>query len=84
MLRITRVDTLDDETLDIELSNGHLILFSMQDLLDGDPAYASLRGKLPFPCPVNEGGGLRWDDGPRLALSEILSMLARQGGETAK
>lgn len=84
MLRITRVDTLDDETLDIELSNGHLILFSMHDLLDSSPAYAPLRGKIPFPCPVNEGAVLRWDDGPRLALSEILLMLSRQNGEAAR
>ena len=39
---MTRVDTLDNATLDIELSNGHLILFSMKRLLKENLAYAPL------------------------------------------
>ena len=82
MLRILQVDTLDDSTLDIELSNGHLVLFSMKPLLDHNPAYASLRGKVPFPCPVNQGVSLCWPDGPVLALDDILALLAQQNEET--
>lgn len=78
MLQITRVDTLDDATLDIELSNGHLILFSMKPLLDNAPAYAPLKGKIPFPRPVNEGSGIHWGTGQRLSLKEILELLAKQ------
>lgn len=81
MLQITQVDTLDDATLDIELSNGHLILFSMKPLLDNDPAYAALKGKVPFPRPVNEGTSIRWPDGPRLGLEDILALLAKQDEE---
>ncbi len=75
ILRIVRVDTLDDTTLDIELSNGHLILFSMKSLLEHDPAYASLREKAPLPCPVNQGAGIHWQNGPTLRLEDILHML---------
>lgn len=81
MLRISRVDTLDDLTLDIELNNGHLILFSMKYLLEHDPAYAPLRGKIPFPCPVNGGVSLHWKNGPTLKLDDILMLLAEQEEE---
>lgn len=80
-LQITRVDTLDDATLDIELSNGHLILFSMESLLDKDPGYAALKGKIPLPRPVNDGISIHWRDGPRLGLDEILALLAKQDEE---
>lgn len=76
--RMIRVDTLDDATLDIELSNGHLILFSMKALLEHNPAYADLRGKVPFPRPVNDGASMHWQNGPRLELKEILFLLAEQ------
>lgn len=81
-LQITRVDTLDDGTLDIELSNGHLILFSMKSLLDNDPGYAALKGEIPLPRPVNDGISIHWRDGPRLGLDEILALLAKQEGQT--
>lgn len=75
MLRISRVDTVDDQTLDIELSNGHLILFCIKPLLDADPAYAGLKGKEPLPPPQTDGYNILWPGGPRLALNDILSML---------
>ncbi len=78
MLQISRVDTLDDQTLDIELNNGHLILFSMKSLLEHDPAYASLRGKVPLPCPVNQGVSIHWQGGPTLMLEDLLVLLANQ------
>ena len=76
MLYITRADTLDDAMLDIELSNGHLILFSLKTLLEENPAYAPLQGRLPLPRPINEGRSLRWENGPVLSLEEILTLLA--------
>jgi len=82
MLRIVRVDTLDDSTLDIELNIGHLILFSMKHLLDSDPDYAFLQGKVPFPCPINTGFGISWQNGPALRLDNILALLAVHNGES--
>lgn len=81
MLKISRVDTVDDQTLDIELNNGHLILFSMKPLLESDPAYAGLKGKEPLPRPKTDGQSILWQGGPRLALEDILAMLKMQGGE---
>lgn len=75
MLQITRVDTLDDYTLDIELSNGHLILLSLKSLLEKDPNYSSLRGEIPFPCPINDGEGVHWEKGPSLSLNKIFALL---------
>jgi len=43
MLQITRVDVVDDWTLDIKLSNGHLILFDMRRLMKFDPTYEVLQ-----------------------------------------
>ncbi len=82
MLRILRVDTLDDQMLDIELNNGHLILFSMRFLLEHNPAYAYLRGKIPLPCPVNQGVSIHWQGGPTLALEDILVLLVNHDEET--
>ena len=81
MLQIVRVDTLDDLTLDIELNNGRLILFSMAHLLEHDPFFAPLRGRIPFPCPVNKGVSLHWKNGPTLRLDDILVLLAEHKEE---
>lgn len=81
MLKISRVDTVDDQTLDIELSNGHLILFSMKSLLKTDPAYQALSGQVPFPRPKTDGLSILWKNGPKLALEDILAMLKAQENE---
>ncbi|MDD4715957.1 MAG: hypothetical protein PHT34_05385 [Oscillospiraceae bacterium] len=81
MLRITRVDTLDDQTLDIELSNGHLILFNMTALLNNDPAFTTLRQRIPLPCPKTDGDHIRWRGGPQIGLDEILGMIGREDAE---
>lgn len=79
ILTITRVDTLDNQTLDIELSNGSLILFNLRPLLDEDPAYACLRAEALLPRPRTDGKSIFWPGGPRLALGEIMTLLNRQG-----
>lgn len=78
MLKINRVDVVDDWTLDIELSNGHLILFDTRRLAEIDPAYASLRKLEVLPRPSTDGQSVYWQDGPRLGLSEIMTLLNRQ------
>jgi len=78
LLRITRVDTVDDWTLDIELSNGHLILFDMQQLLGSDSAYAILQKSEVLPRPSTDGQSIYWRDGPRLSLEKIMTLLNRQ------
>ncbi|AET67883.1 Protein of unknown function (DUF2442) [Desulfosporosinus orientis DSM 765] len=79
MLRITRVDIVDDWTLDIELSNGHLILFDTRRLLETAPGYGILRKNEVLTRPRTDGQNIFWQDGPRLTLEEIMALLNRQG-----
>lgn len=78
MSEIIRVDTLDNQTLDIELSNGNLILFNLASLLKGDPDYAGLGREEVLPRPQTDGRSVFWRDGPRLGLEEIMERLTRQ------
>lgn len=78
MLQITRVDIVDGQTLDIELSNGHLILFDTRRLLEADPTYGVLRNLEVLPRPSTDGKSIFWRDGPRLVLEEILTQLTVQ------
>ncbi|SHO43178.1 hypothetical protein [Anaerocolumna xylanovorans] len=78
MLQITRVDIIDGQTLDIELSNGHLILFDTQRLPETDHSYDSLRDLEVLPRPSTDGQSIFWRDGPRLALGDILRWLTVQ------
>lgn len=78
MPRIIRVDTLDNQTLDIEFSNGNLILFNLAPLLKGNSDYACLGREALLPKPQTDGLSIFWHDGPRLGMEEIMAQLARQ------
>lgn len=81
MLQITRVDIVDGQTLDIELNNGHLILFDTRRLLETNPSYDSLRNLQALPRPNTDGRNIFWCDGPRIALEEILEWLSTQANK---
>jgi len=74
MLQITRVDIVDGQTLDIELSNGHLILFDTQRLTNH--SYDSLRNLEALPRPSTDGQSIFWQNGPIITLEEILQWLS--------
>jgi len=76
MLQITRVDILDGQTLDIELSNGHLILFDTRRLPETNQSYNSLRELEALPRPSTDGRSIFWQDGPKITLEEILRWLS--------
>lgn len=78
MLQITRVDILDGQTLDIELNNGHLILFDTRQLSKTNHTYDSLRALESLPRPRTDGDSIFWQDGPRIALKDILEWLSVQ------
>ena len=78
MLQITRVDIVDGQTLDIELSNGHLILFDTRQLPQIDHTYDSLRNLDCLPRPSTDGQSIFWQDGPRITLADILKWLSIQ------
>ena len=77
MLRIVSMDVLDGDTLDIELSNGHIIL-SETDVLFRDPVFAAFFHTQPLYRPKTDGGSLYCADGPRYSLDELMALL-RQG-----
>lgn len=74
MLQITRVDILDGQTLDIELSNGHLILFDTRCLPKSDHRYDGLGALELLPRPGTDGRSVYWRDGQRITLEEIMEM----------
>lgn len=78
MLEITRVDVVDSQTLDIELNNGHLILFDTRRLTETGRGYDALRDMEVLPRPETDGQSVFWHDGTRLALTEIFSLLTKQ------
>ena len=77
-LQITRVDIVDGQTLDIELSNGHLILFDTRCLPETNQSYNSLRDLEVLPRPSTDGQSIFWQNGPRIALDNILKWLTLQ------
>lgn len=78
MLLINRVDILDGQTLDIQLNNGHLILFDTQRLPESDHTYDSLRNMEVLPRPNTDGHSIFWQNGPRITLENILQWLSIQ------
>jgi hypothetical protein len=81
VLQITRVDIVDGQTLDIELNNGHLILFDTQRLPQADHTYDSLRDLEVLPRPNTDGQSIFWRDGLRISLEDILRWLSMQTGK---
>ncbi len=78
MLEIIRVDILDGQTLDIELNNGHLILFDTKRLPKSGQDYDKLRHLEVLPRPSTDGQSIFWRDGPKIALVDILHWLSLQ------
>lgn len=69
---------MDGQTLDIELSNGHLILFDTRYLPTTDGRYDKLRDLEILPRPITDGDCIFWQEGPSIALDEILRWLLTQ------
>lgn len=80
MPQIIRVDILDGQTLDIELSNGHLILFDTQRLPRRDHSYDTLRATELLTRPETDGQSVYWAGGPRIELSKIMELVTGQAG----
>jgi hypothetical protein len=79
MLKITRVDTLDDEMIDIELSNGSIILLDMKPR-QNDPAYARLWSDGLIVRPRTDGSKIFWGDLKDdicISLDSVFEMLAQ-------
>ena len=81
MCRITRVDTLDNQTLDIQFDSGHVLLLDL-NALRGDPAIAQLLDSGDWCRPRTDGAAVYWRDGPRLTAEQLIDQLTQGGNDT--
>lgn len=76
MAYIVRVSALDDDTIDIELNNGNLILLDMKPLM-AIQEFAELREDNRLLYPKTDGRGVFWKDGPSISLEEAIGLLKK-------
>lgn len=81
MCRITRVDILDNQTLDIQFDSGHVLLLDL-NALRGDPAIAALLDSGGWCHPKTDGAAVYWQDGPRLSAEQLMNELIEGGTRT--
>ncbi len=74
MLKIIRVDALDCSKLDIELSNGSLILFDMRQLMR-EPDFAVLLEDDRIYYPKTDGERVFWSDGPAITVEQLMEFI---------
>jgi len=74
MLKIIRVGALDNNKLDIELSNGSLILFDLHLLLS-EPEFAELLEDDRILYPKTDGNKIYWRGGPCVLLERLMKMV---------
>lgn len=79
--RIVRVGAIGDDALDIELSNGNIILLQTALIL-ALPGFEGLREDDRILYPKTDGECVYWRDGARLKLDEILTLTG--SGESNK
>ena len=77
MRRVTRVDTLDNQTLDIQFDSGHVLLLDL-NALRGDPAIAALLEGGDW-CRPPDGAAVYWRDRPRLSAEQLMNKLFEGG-----
>ena len=81
MRRITRVDILDNQTLDIEFDNGHVLLLDL-NTMRADPAISALLDSGGWCQPQTDGTAIYWQDGPQLNIEQLINELIKEGGKT--
>ena len=74
MLEIVRVGALDSAKLDIELSNGSLILLDMRPLL-AEPEFAALLEDDRVLYPRTDGDRVYWQNGPSVTLERLMRLI---------
>ena len=77
MLKIIRVGALDGNKLDIELSNGSLILFDMHPLM-AEPDFAALLEDDRILYPRTDGSRVywqSWQNGPSITVERLMQLI---------
>ncbi len=80
MLKIVRVGALDDDKVDIELSNGSIVLLDLKNKML-EPDFTVLRDDNVMCYPKTDGEGVSWNTGPSLTVAEILELIGKSPKE---
>jgi len=74
LLKIIRVGALDGEKLDIELSNGSLILLDLQPLLR-ERRFDVLLEDDRILYPKTDGNRIYWKNGPSITIDQLMKLV---------
>lgn len=76
-LRFVRVEAMDRYSLDIQLSNGNIIILETKFIL-GLPGFTKLAEGNSILYPRTDGRTVFWLDGPRpLGINEIIALVGK-------
>lgn len=77
MSKIVKVVARDDHTLEIEMDNGHKIIYDMKPRLDAVRFHVLTDVDKFRSVHVENGNTLVWDSLCQLTIGEIISLVAR-------
>ena len=78
-LRFVRVEAADRSSIDIQLSNGNIVILETKFILEL-PGFAGLAEDDRILYPKTEGETIFWHDGPRpLTVGEVLALVGKSG-----
>lgn len=77
-MRIVRVDAMESDVLDIELSNGNTLLLKIEAVL-GLPGFAKLNEDDRILYPHTDGKSIYWRGGQRLSVEDIRRLAFANG-----
>jgi len=80
MLKILRVGIVGDDMLDVQLSNGNIVMLELRPMLK-QPRFAPLSEDDRILYPKTNGETVYWREGPTLTLDEITAMLRAVEGK---
>lgn len=74
MLKIVRVGAIDSDTIDIQFSNGNIVMIELAHI-KSDPEFTPLWEDEQILHPKTDGDSIYWQDGTRLTLAKIMEFL---------
>lgn len=74
MPKILRVGIVGDDMLDVQLSNGNILMLELAPLLSL-PNFSPLKEDDRILYPKTDGACVYWREGPKLLLNELINML---------
>ena len=80
MLKILRVGIVGDDMLDVQLSNGNIVMLELVPLLS-QPRFAPLTEDDRILYPKTDGETVFWRGGPRLTVDEVFALMRSGDGK---